>query len=102
MSVQLQGVSEVIADLAEDIKDSKKEKYVDQKNLIKKILMQKGIVTSNIKITQNDSGRSIVNIYVENNDENPENVAKKISKVLLKVLEEKMTWQKKNRNHTSF
>ena len=28
MSVQLQGVSEVIADLAEDIKDSKKEKYV--------------------------------------------------------------------------
>ena len=57
--------------------------------------MQKGIVTSNIKITQNDSGRSIVNIYVENNDENPENVAKKISKVLLKVLEEKMTWQKK-------
>ena len=95
MSVQLQGVSEVIADLAEDIKDSKKEKYVDQKNLIKKILMQKGIVTSNIKITQNDSGRSIVNIYVENNDENPENVAKKISKVLLKVLEEKMTWQKK-------
>ena len=95
MSVQLQGVSEVIADLAEDIKDSKKEKYVDQKNLIKKILMQKGIVTSNIKITKNDSGRSIVNIYVENNDESPENVAKKISKVLLKVLEEKMTWQKK-------
>ena len=94
MSVQLQGVSEVIADLAEDIKDSKKEKYVDQKNLIKKILMQKGIVTSNIKITKNDSGRSIVNIYVENNEENPENIAKKISKVLLKVLEEKMTWQK--------
>ena len=97
MSVQLQGVSEVIADLAEDIKDSKKEKYVDQKNLIKKILMQKGIVTSNIKITKNDSGRSIVNIYVENNEENPENIAKKISKVLLKVLEEKMTWQKKKR-----
>ena len=41
MSVQLQGVSEVISDLADDIRDSKNEKYTDKKELIRKILMQK-------------------------------------------------------------
>ena len=95
MSVQLQGVSEVISDLADDISDSKNEKYTDKKELIRKILMQKGIVISDIKIKKNDSDRTIVTIYTKDCDENIENMAKKIGRVLTKVLQEKMTLQKK-------
>lgn len=95
MSVQLQGVSEVISDLADDIRDSKNEKYTDKKELIRKILMQKGIVISDIKIKKNDSDRTIVTIYTKDCDENIENIAKKIGRVLTKVLQEKMTLQKK-------
>lgn len=95
MSVQLQGVSEVISDLADDIRDSKNEKYTDKKELIRKILMQKGIVISDIKIKKNDSDRTIVTIYTKDCDENIENMAKKIGRVLTKVLQEKMTLQKK-------
>lgn len=95
MSVQLQGVSEVISDLADDIRDSKDEKYTDKKELIRKILMQKGIVISDIKIKKNDSDRTIVTIYTKDCDENIENMAKKIGRVLTKVLQEKMTLQKK-------
>lgn len=95
MSVQLQGVSEVISDLADDIRDSKNEKYTDKKELIRKILMQKGIVISDIKVKKNDSDRTIVTIYTKDCDENIENMAKKIGRVLTKVLQEKMTLQKK-------
>lgn len=95
MSVQLQGVSEVISDLADDIRDSKNEKYTDKKELIRKILMQKGIVISDIKIKKNDSDRTIATIYTKDCDENIENMAKKIGRVLTKVLQEKMTLQKK-------
>ena len=95
MSVQLQGVSEVISDLADDIRDSKNEKYTDKKELIRKILMQKGIVISDIKIKKNDYDRTIVTIYTKDCDENIENMAKKIGRVLTKVLQEKMTLQKK-------
>lgn len=95
MSVQLQGVSEVISDLADDIRDSKNEKYTDKKELIRKILMQKGIVISDIKIKKNDSDRTIVTIYTKDCDENIENMAKRIGRVLTKVLQEKMTLQKK-------
>ena len=95
MSVQLQGVSEVISDLADDIRDSKNEKYTDKKELTRKILLQKGIVISDIKIKKNDSDRTIVTIYTKDCDENIENMAKKIGRVLTKVLQEKMTLQKK-------
>ena len=95
MSVQLQGVSEVISDLAEDIMDSKKEKYTDKKELIRKILAQKGIIVSDIRIKKNESNRKIVKVYVKDFDEKVENIVKKIERVLNKVLQEKMTLQKK-------
>ena len=96
MSTQLQGVSEVISDLAEDIKGEKTEKYAAQKELIKKLLIQKGIITTEIKIKTNDSNRKIVNIYAKTCDDenNIECNAKKIEKVLNKVLQEKLVLQK--------
>lgn len=96
MSTQLQGVSEVILDLADDIKGERKEKYSSQKELIKKLLVQKGIVPTNIKIKMNDSGRKIVNIYTKTCEEEDKiNCnAKKIEKTLTKVFEEKMVLQK--------
>lgn len=95
MSVQLQGVSEVISDLAEDIKDSKEEKYNDKKDLIRKILIQKGVIVSDIKMKKNDVNRSIVTVYVKDCEESVESTAKKVGRVLNKVLQEKMTLQKR-------
>ena len=96
MSVQLQGVSEVISDLAEDIKDDRKEVYTNEKELINKLLIQKGIIATAIKIKSNDSNRKIVNIYTKTCDDenNVECNVKKIEKILNKVLGEKMILQK--------
>lgn len=96
MSVQLQGVSEVISDLAEDIKDDRKEVYTNEKELINKLLIQKGIIATEIKIKKNDSNRKIVNIYTKTCDDenNVECNVKKIEKILNKVLGEKMILQK--------
>ncbi|MBP3502438.1 MAG: SpoIIE family protein phosphatase [Clostridia bacterium] len=96
MSVQLQGVSEVISDLAEDIKDDRKELYINEKELINKLLIQKNIIPTEIKIKKNDSNRKIVNIYTKTCDDenNVECNIKKIEKILNKVLGEKMILQK--------
>lgn len=100
MSAQLQGVSEIISDLAEDIKSNEKEKYSDEKDLITKLLLQKGIVVKEIKIKKNDSNRKIVDIYTKTGDSEfeTENEAKKIERVISKVLEEKMALQKRKKD----
>lgn len=101
MSLQLQGVSEVISDLAEDIKDDKKGQYNSKKELINKLLMQKGITATEINIKENDeSGRKIINIYIDNsNDENESDTdIKKIEKILTKVFQEKISMQKPKYN----
>ena len=89
MSAQLQGVSEIISDLAEDIKTNEKELYSDEKELIIKLLLQKGIIVKEIKIKKNESNRKIVDIYTktEGSEFETENEAKKIERVLSKVLE---------------
>lgn len=97
ISMQLQGVSDAISDLADDIKEDKSNKYNAQKDMIKKLLLQKGITVSEINIKKSDSGRKTVNMYIsEDNDKLlEENDIKKIEKSLSKVLQEKMTLQKK-------
>ena len=98
MSAQLQGVSEVISDLANDIKSDKNDIYNTQKELIKKMLIQKGISINEINVKRNDSGRKIVSIYIDNdvNEELNPNDIKKIDRVVTKVFEEKMVLQKKS------
>ena len=90
MSVQLQGVSEVISDLAEDIKDSKEEKYNDKKDLIRKILIQKGVIVSDIKMKKNDVNRSIVTVYVKDCEESVESTAKKVYLIILHMQKKKI------------
>lgn len=100
ISRQLQGVSEAISDLAEDIKDENSNKYVKQKELIKRVLQQRGIIISEINIKKSDSGRKIISIYKETSEdvETVDQDIKKIEKVLTKILQEKIVLQKKKYN----
>ena len=63
MCNQLENVSEAISDLAEDLESENEDVFKAKKELISKVLKQKGIDVSEIKIKENDSGRKIVSIY---------------------------------------
>lgn len=97
MSTQLKGVSEAISDLAEDIKIDNENRYNAERDMIRKLLFQRGIVATDISITQNESERKIVNVYVEEHEtQRLEDVdLKKMQKIISKVLQEKMVMQKK-------
>ncbi len=96
MCNQLENVSEAISDLAEDIESEDGDLFSDKIELISKVLKQKGIEVSEIKIKENDSKRKIVNIYTKNNECNQDSCEyKKIEKVLNKVFEEPMVLQRR-------
>ncbi|MBQ3409491.1 MAG: SpoIIE family protein phosphatase [Clostridia bacterium] len=96
MRNQLENVSEAISDLAEDIENENSNKYSEKKQLINKILKQKGIDVSEVKIKENDSKRKIINIYTKNEECKQEACEyKKIEKVLTKVFAEPIVMQKK-------
>lgn len=95
VSSQLKGVSEAISKMAEDI-DKKKDKFLDKKQEILKLLEQKEIEIRSIEIKQQSSGRYMVEVYTDT-CENPDGTEcdiKKICKILSKVLEQKMIMQK--------
>ena len=97
---QLQGVSEVISDLAEDIKDNKSDKNKEKKDLIKKVLLQRNINVSEISIKTSSSGRKIINMYIEPTEEGTieELDLKKVERVLTKVLGERIVQQRRKNN----
>lgn len=96
MKNQLENVSEAISDLAEDIEKEDKDLFHNKKALITKILKQKGIEISEIKIKENESKRKLINIYTKNEACNQESYEyKKIEKILTKVFEEPIVMQSK-------
>lgn len=96
MSSQLNGVSEALSNLANQITKDEEDIYKPQKEQIKKLLQEKEIQLKDITIKQEESGRYIINLYtgVCNSVDGKECGAKKIARVLAKVLNEKMTLQK--------
>lgn len=95
VSTQLKGVSEVISKMANDI-DKKEDEFVDKRKEILKILEQKEIKVKNIEFKQNKSGRYLIDVYTDTceNEDGTECDIKKISKILSKILEQKMIIQK--------
>ena len=96
MCNQLENVSEAISDLAEDLESENEDVFKAKKELISKVLKQKGIDVSEIKIKENDSGRKIVSIYTRKEKCNQEACEyKKMEKILTKVFEEPIIMQKR-------
>ncbi len=96
VSTQLEGVSEVISNLAEEISPKQKEQFVEEKEKIKMLLKQKGIDIKDINIKQEKTGRFNITLYTDicENVDGTECNSKKIAQILYKVLNHNMILQK--------
>ena len=96
MSSQLNGVSEALSNLANQITKDEDDIYKPQKEQIKALLEEKEIQLKDITIKQEETGRYIVNLYTDvcKTVDGKDCGAKKIARILAKVLNEKMTLQK--------
>lgn len=95
VSSQLEGVSEAISQMAEEMEQEEKNPFSVQEQEILSLLKQKEIEIRQIKIKQNTTGRYFVEVYTdlcENEDGKQCNI-KKIAKILEKVLQTKMNIQ---------
>lgn len=96
VSTQLSGVSEAISNLAEQITMEETDQYKDKKQEIKFLLQEKEIEVKEIVIKQEETGRYVVSIYTDicESWDGKQCHLKKISKILERVLKEKMILQK--------
>lgn len=96
VSTQLEGVSEVISNLAEEISPKQREQFVEEKEKIKMLLKQKGIDIKDINIKQEKTGRFNVTLYTSlcENVDGTECNSKKIAQILYKILNHNMVLQK--------
>ena len=95
VSKQLEGVSQAISDLANNITE-KQEQFEEEKEKIKILLQQKEIIVKDIQIKQEKTGRYQVKIYTAicENEDGTQCGMKTISKCLTKVLGCDMILQK--------
>ncbi len=95
MSSQLNGVSEALSNLANQITKDEDDKYKAEKEQVKKFLEEKEIELKDITVKQEDSSRYIITLYtgvilwMEKECE-----LKKLQRILAKVFNEKMVLQK--------
>ena len=92
VSSQLQGVSEIIAELADDIEGTKNEDFKDEKEQIIQLLKQKQIRINDISIKKEDTGRYKVVVYQKacNESEGEECKVKIIGQIISRTLNEQM------------
>ena len=111
VSDQLQGVSEIISELADDIQENSINKeFQEEKEQIIQLLKQKQIKINDITIKREDTGRYKINVYVNccENINGEECTIKPIGQVISKVLNEKISLSKqscglrKNKNECVF
>ena len=96
MSTQLNSVSEALSNLANQITTEEQDPYKEKKEEIKALLKDKEINLKDITIKQEESGKYIVSLYTGICDsmDGKDCGVKKISRILAKVLQEKMIIQK--------
>ena len=95
VSKQLEGVSEAISNLANNIKNDE-DKFSEEKEKIKSLLSQKDVNTKDIAIEKEKTGRYKVKIYTTicENVDGTECKINKIGRILSKVLNTNMVLQK--------
>lgn len=96
LSNQLDGVSRVISDLAEDLaeKEEKRDEFEKQKEEIKILLEQKEIFLQEINIKKEKSGRLVIDLFVDACEDESMCKTDKIQKVLSKVFKKAIVLQK--------
>lgn len=96
MSTQLNSVSEALSNLANQITTEEQDPYKEEKEEIKALLKDKEINLKDITIKQEESGKYLVSLYTGICDsmDGKDCGIKKISRILAKVLQEKMIIQK--------
>lgn len=96
MSSQLNGVSEALSNLATQITKEEYDIYKPQKEQIEKLLEEKDVKLKDITIKQEESGKYLVTLYtgVCESVDGKECGAKKIARILGKILGDKMVLQK--------
>ncbi len=96
VSTQLKGVSQAIANMAEQIEQKDDETFGEKKEEIKKLLEQKEIAIKDMNIKKLKSGRYVVDVYTDKCDklDGTKCEIKKICKTIGKALDEKMIMQK--------
>lgn len=95
VSNQLHGVSEAIANLAEEINPKEVDEFESEKQQIMMLLSQKEITVKDISIKKENTGRFFVNLYTDicENVDGTQCAVKRIGQILSKVLKEKMVIQ---------
>lgn len=96
ISNQLEGVSKVISDLAEDMKQETEAENITQKiEEIKVLLNGKEIYPEDISLKREKSGKYIIKIYekVKNDFSKEKNIIEKTQKILSKVLNQTISLQ---------
>ena len=98
ISNQLDGVSKVISNIAEEIKPNSQENFEEEKEKIKTICKQKKIDILSVDIKQEKNKRYIAKVYINacKQDDDITCQISKIEKILTQVLKEQMTLQKEN------
>ena len=98
VSSQLEGVSEVISQMAQEIEQKEDDPYLNQKQEILNLLKQKEIEVNDIKIKQGSSGRYFVEVFAPLCDdiEGKKCNIKKIAKIIEKILQTKFVIQSQN------
>ena len=98
VSSQLEGVSEVISQMAQEIEQKEDDPYLNQKQEILNLLKQKEIEVNDIKIKQSSSGRYFVEVFAPLCDdiEGKKCNIKKIAKIIEKILQTKFVIQSQN------
>lgn len=95
ISMQLDGVSKAIENIANDMKEEKNE-FLDKRNEILLICKQRQIEVLDLKIEQEKTGRYIIKVFINtcNDSRMIECPTKKIEQILSEVLGEKITIKK--------
>lgn len=93
VSAQLQGVSDMIAEIADDIDESENEGFVKEKEQIIQLLRQKQIKLNDISIKKEETGRYRVTVYVKacQDISGDDCEVKTIGQIISKVLNEKIS-----------
>lgn len=107
LSNQLDGVSKVIQSMAEDMKVTIQQKFKEEEQEIKRLMEQRNIQIQDMSITQECTGKYIINIYMNNCTEEQMDKCpiSNIEKILSKVLGEKIILQQDKcaiRNQSEF
>lgn len=95
ISIQLEGVSQAIADLAEEIKEDKKDEFADKKEELMRAFQEKNFDIQNLNIKRLKNGRYIIDIYHNLCDdlEGKKCNIKRIKTILERILKDKFIIQ---------